>query len=80
LSSVQARCVIVLQISVEPEGLKMKEPMYSSNLTIPGVIVRAVLTNELHSNAAVVQTAIVAGQNNTVGQRSISWRSADPVP
>ena len=22
----------------------------------------------------------VAGQNNTVGQRSISWRSADPVP
>src|SRR5206468_5371416 len=32
----------------------------NSNAPIPGVLVRAVLTNELHSNAAVVPTAVVA--------------------
>jgi hypothetical protein len=39
----------------------------NSNQPIPGVIVRAVLTNELHSNAAAVQSA-VADQTNAQGQ------------
>jgi hypothetical protein len=39
----------------------------NSNAPIPGVTVRAVLTNELHSNAAVVATAVVA-QTDAQGQ------------
>jgi hypothetical protein len=39
----------------------------NSNAPIPGVTVRAVLTNELHSNAAVVASAVVA-QTDAQGQ------------
>jgi hypothetical protein len=42
----------------------------NSNVPIPGVIVRAVLTNELHSNALSVQSAIAA-QTDTQGQFTI---------
>ncbi len=45
--------------------------MDNSNTPIPGVLVRAVLTNELHSSAAVVQAAVVA-QTDQQGQFSIS--------
>ena len=42
----------------------------NSNVPIPGVTVRAVLTNVLHSNAHAVQTAI-AVQTDAQGQFTI---------
>lgn len=48
----------------------------NSNIPIPGVIVRAVLTNELHSNAAVVQSAIVAQTDQQGSSRLRRRRSA----